>query len=75
MPNNDRNVGDEATPHFDGEQESIINDPTATQGEQMGIRVDSRRPFTYKRSIQSNNLQPDEDMREFKKAMEKRQKD
>lgn len=37
MPRQDRNVGSKTTPHFDGEQENIIQD---SLGKQMGIRMD-----------------------------------
>ena len=39
MPGNNENVHVKATPHFDGEKESIINDSTASAGSKMGFKV------------------------------------
>ncbi|MBS4179341.1 hypothetical protein [Lederbergia citrea] len=61
MPNKKRNVGSQPDPHFDGELENVINDPTATESTQMGINmnIDSvNKPF-HVTDLKS------EDMKEF----------
>ncbi|PKC52701.1 hypothetical protein RhiirA1_480901, partial [Rhizophagus irregularis] len=37
MPRDTDNQHVEATPHFDGKEESIINDPTATAGDKLSV--------------------------------------
>lgn len=67
MPRDHENVHVEATPHFDGKKESIINDPTATAGSAMGVdiegeRTDEKNPF---------NIVPkrEKDLDQFEKLM------
>lgn len=45
MPRNNENQHVEATPHFDGEKEDILNDPTASAGSEMGVQVDTKAEF------------------------------
>ena len=48
MPRNNENQHVEVTPHFDGEKESIINDPTASAGSGIGIKMEfaqKKNPF------------------------------
>ena len=48
MPRNNENQHVEVTPHFDGEKESIINDPTASAGSGIGINMEfaqKKNPF------------------------------
>lgn len=40
MPRKTEDVGSEATPHFDGKQEGILNDST---GVQMGVKTDGNK--------------------------------
>ena len=48
MPRNNENQHVEVTPHFDGEKEGIINDPTASAGTGIGIKMEfaqKKNPF------------------------------
>lgn len=45
MPRKLPNANVEPTPHFDGKREGVINDPLATAGEQMGLKVDPNAEF------------------------------
>ena len=40
MPRNNENQHVEVTPHFDGEKDSILNDPTASAGSDVGIKIE-----------------------------------
>lgn len=66
MPDNSRTTHSETSPHPNGSMEGIINDP---QGKQAGVSEESNRE--WKSEKQRLNLQPDEDMKEFKELMEK----
>lgn len=50
MPRNNENQHVEATPHFDGEKEDILNDPTASAGSEMGVQVDTKAEFAQERN-------------------------
>lgn len=50
MPRNNENQHVEATPHFDGENEGIINDPTASAGSKIGVKVDTNAEFAQERN-------------------------
>lgn len=50
MPRKSENQHVEATPHFDGEKEGIINDPTASAGSKIGIKVDTKTEFGQDRN-------------------------
>ncbi|WP_257349708.1 hypothetical protein [Pseudalkalibacillus decolorationis] len=70
MPKDDYQNYRETTPHFDDKRESIINDPTATQGQQMGIKVDSTKEFKQdKNPFHLSQSKPNDDMKEFEKRM------
>lgn len=50
MTRDKENIHVQSTPHFDGERENIINDPTASASTQMGVKVNTtreRNPFHY----------------------------
>lgn len=59
----------EATPHFDGKQENIYNDPTATAGQTVGIQLNSTEGFSQNRNPFQHLTETDEDMKEFEKLM------
>ena len=40
VPRRTQDTNVETTPHFDGKREGVINDPLATAGSQMGLKVD-----------------------------------
>lgn len=47
MPRERQTQHVEATPHFDGQRESIINDSTASAGEGIGITFNNRMEFSH----------------------------
>lgn len=58
----------ESTPHFDGEKDSIINDPTASASTKVGIQLNKeeygveRNPFNFTPKV-------DPEMQRFEKLM------
>jgi hypothetical protein len=50
LPRNNENQHVESTPHFDGKNEGIINDPTASASAKIGIQVDTKKGFTQDRN-------------------------
>lgn len=42
MPRNSENQHVEATPHFDGPKESIVNDSTASAGDKLGMFIEKK---------------------------------
>jgi hypothetical protein len=68
MPRNEQNS--EATPHFDGENENVINDSTAMQGKQMGIVITADEEFTQDQNpYHFSNSQTNEKMEDFEEIM------
>ena len=65
MPRNNENQHVEVTPHFDGEKESIINDPTASAGSGVGINME----FAQKKSPFNSIPKQDQEMKQFEKLM------
>ncbi|MRX72457.1 hypothetical protein GJU40_09900 [Bacillus lacus] len=59
-----------STPHVDGKDEGIINDPSAAQSTTMGITVDTNREFSQKSgTFQGVHLRPDSRMSDFSTLM------
>ncbi|PLS15947.1 hypothetical protein CVD28_19595 [Bacillus sp. M6-12] len=65
MPEDRRQPHVESSPHFDGANEGIENDPTGTAGSQMGIVMDTKKEFSQNRNGIQIELETSEDMREF----------
>ena len=61
MPRNNENQHVEVTPHFDGEKESIINDPTASAGTGIGITME----FEQKKNPFNTVLKQNEEMKKL----------
>lgn len=59
----------QVTPHFDGEKENIINDPTASAGGTMGIQVNSKNEFEQERNPYNVTPVMDPEMKKFEKLM------
>ncbi len=59
----------EATPHFDGKQESIINDSLATQGAQMGVTLEQKESFAREKNPFDVPIKTDPGMAEFNRIM------
>lgn len=69
MPRKSENQHVEASPHFDGEKETIINDPTSSAGSTMGIQVDANVEFAQERNPFHFNPKKDPEMEKFEKLM------
>jgi hypothetical protein len=69
MPRENENQHVEATPHFDGEKEDIINDPTASAASTMGIQVDTKVEFAQERNPFNYIPKQDREMKQFEKLM------
>ncbi len=69
MPRDNENQHVEATPHFDGEKEGIINDPTATSGSSMGVQVETNVEFALERNPFNFKPKKDPDMERFESLM------
>jgi hypothetical protein len=65
MPRDNENQHVEVTPHFDGEKESIINDPTASAGSGVGINME----FAQKKNPFNSVPKQDQEMKQFEKLM------
>ncbi|MCJ7840853.1 hypothetical protein MUB24_08035 [Lederbergia sp. NSJ-179] len=61
MPDDKRNIDGNSDPHFDGEYEGILNDPTGSGRRQMGIRSDRKQTTN---PFQVTNLKNNE-MKDF----------
>ncbi|HHY75067.1 MAG TPA: hypothetical protein GX497_17980 [Bacillus bacterium] len=57
------------TPHFDGEKESIINDPTASAGATIGIQVNARMELEQEGNPFNYTPSQDSGMKGFEKLM------
>ncbi|MBB6447962.1 hypothetical protein [Bacillus benzoevorans] len=69
MPDNRRNQHVEATPHFDGEKEALINDATASGSKAMGVQVSISKEFRQNRNSLNHVPKVEEEMKEFEKLM------
>lgn len=65
----DGNQHVETTPHFDGEKESIINDPTASASPKIGIQFDNKHEFKQEKNPFHYTPKQDEEMMVFEKLM------
>lgn len=59
----------QATPHFDGERESIINDPTASAGGLIGIQVNTKMDLEQQKTPFNFTPNQDPEMKKFEKIM------
>jgi len=69
MPRRTENQHVEAAPHFDGVNESIINDPTASASTKIGIQLDTKVEFAQEKHPTSDFPEPDAEMKKFEKLM------
>lgn len=71
MPRNSENQHVEATPHFDGEKDSIINDPTATASDKIGIFIPTEQLGEFGMEKNPYNFTPKADpmMQRFERLM------
>jgi len=69
MPDNRSNQHVEATPHFDGERENVINDAAASGSKAMGVQVSVSKEFGQNRNPFNHMPKMEEEMKEFEKLM------
>lgn len=71
MPRNSENQHVEATPHFDGPKESIINDPTASAGDKLGMFIEKKTSVEFGMEKNPYKFTPKKDpmMERFEKLM------
>ncbi|SEA84583.1 hypothetical protein SAMN05421743_10977 [Thalassobacillus cyri] len=62
-----QNVHVESSPHFDGEKESIINDPAIARNGQMGVTTEKKQSFH--RTHSQIQLKTSKNMYKFEKIM------
>ncbi|WP_075617886.1 hypothetical protein [Paenisporosarcina indica] len=68
MPRRSDNQHVETAPHFDGKQENIINDPTASAGSMMGVQNETKEEFARENPFHYTPKE-DPEMKEFEKLM------
>ncbi|MFD1707745.1 hypothetical protein ACFSCZ_13540 [Siminovitchia sediminis] len=66
MPRKTDNIHSNTTPHSDGKYESIINDPTATQGSKAGVFMDREQKKQHPLQLSNTN---NKDMKEFEQLL------
>ena len=69
MPRVNENQHVEATPHFDGEKEGVINNPTASASSMIGI-VNTKGEFAQEKNPFNFIPKQDPEMNQFTKLME-----
>ncbi|RIW28235.1 hypothetical protein D3H55_21970 [Bacillus salacetis] len=62
MPNEKQNLHSETTPHFDGKNETIVNDST---GAQMGVIADTQQDFARQQDSFPVELKEDKGMKKL----------
>lgn len=56
-----------SNPHFDGEKESVLNDPTATAGTKIGIQLNAKEEFAQEKNPFNYLPKRDREMQPFEK--------
>ena len=74
-PRRTQNANVEATPHFDGKREGVINDPLATAGAQMGLKVDPNAEFGEEKTPLNFTPKIDPKMQRFEQLMKGTEKE
>jgi hypothetical protein len=62
MPKDNQNQHSQTTPHFDGKNETIVNDNT---GAQMGVTTDSKQDFSRQEDSFPVQLKADKEMKKL----------
>jgi len=68
MPRRSDNQHVETAPHFDGKQENIINDPTASASSMIGIQAKTTEEFAQENPFHYTP-KVDPKMKQFEKLM------
>lgn len=75
MPRRTQNTNAQPTPHFDGKREGVINDPLATAGAQMGLKVDPNAEFGEEKTTFNFTPKIDPKMKRFEQLMKGTEKE
>ena len=75
VPRRTQNTNVESTPHFDGKREGVINDPLATAGAQMGLKVDPKAEFGEEKTTFNFTPKIDPKMKRFEQLMKGTEKE
>ncbi|QUG41963.1 hypothetical protein KD050_01280 [Psychrobacillus sp. INOP01] len=67
MPRRSDNQNVNSTPHFDGDKENIINNPTSTAGAKIGIQFETKEEFGQEGNPYNYLPNPDKEMKAFTK--------
>lgn len=67
MPRRSDNQHVNATPHFDGDKESILNNPTSTAGAKIGIQFEAKEEFGQEGNPYNYRPKSDNEMQAFSK--------
>jgi hypothetical protein len=67
MPNENRNQHSQTTPHFDGKNETVVNDST---GAEMGVTMDTKQDFARQENPFPVNLKEDKEMKKLDSLIE-----
>ncbi|WP_113930258.1 hypothetical protein [Bacillus sp. P14.5] len=62
MPNENQNQHSQTTPHFDGQNETVINDSSGTQ---MGVTIDTKQDFARPENSLPVHLNEDKEMKKL----------
>ncbi|MGD6965909.1 hypothetical protein ACQCVP_05735 [Rossellomorea vietnamensis] len=62
MPNENQNQHSQTTPHFDGLNETVVND---NKGAQMGVTIDTKQDFARQENPFPVQLQEDKQMKKL----------
>ncbi|WP_421383751.1 hypothetical protein ACOJQI_03975 [Bacillus salacetis] len=62
MPNDSQNQHSQTTPHFDGKNETVVNDST---GSQMGVTIDTKQDFARQENSFPVHLKEDKGMKKL----------
>jgi len=69
MSRNSESQHTQVTPHFDGEAENIINDPTASASGTIGVQINSNMDLEQQKNPFNFTPNQDPEMKKFEKLM------
>ena len=75
MPRRSQDPNVETTSHMDGIREGLINDPLATAGSKMGLKVNKNAEFGEEKSAFNYTPKVDPKMKRFEQLMKGTEKE
>lgn len=75
MPRRSDNQHVNSTPHFDGDNENIINNPTSTAGAKVGIKFEAKEEFGQEGNPYNFIPKPDKELQAFSKLIKGKKKE